>query len=55
MYAIAALSFLIAGVVGLVGDGAAGIAGGAFLALCIAFLILAFNAWQSGQGSDTSR
>lgn len=53
MYLIAALGFLIAGVVGLVGDAGIGVAGIAFFVLAIAFLILALNAWQSGSSSDS--
>ena len=55
MYTIAALCFLIAAVVGFVGDGGVSLAGGGFLALSVAFLILAFSAWKSGRGSHTSR
>ena len=51
MYLIAALCFLIAGVVGFVGDTGANVANAGFVVLCVAFVVLALNAWRSEQGS----
>jgi uncharacterized membrane protein YtjA (UPF0391 family) len=52
MYLIAALSFLIAGVVGFVGDTGANVANTAFIVLCVAFVVLALNVRRSERGSD---
>ena len=54
MYLIAAVSFLIAGVVGFVGDTGANVANAALIVLCGAFVVLALNVWRSKQGSDDS-
>lgn len=54
MYLIAALCFLIAGVVGFVGDTGADAANAAFIVLCGVFVVLAHNVWRSEQGSDDS-
>jgi hypothetical protein len=54
MYLIAALCFLIAAIVGFVGDTGADAANAAFIVLCVAFVVLALNVWRSEQGSDGS-
>ena len=54
MYLIAAVSFLIAGVVGFVGDTGANAANAALIVLCVAFVVLALNVWRSEQGPDDS-
>jgi hypothetical protein len=51
MYLIAALMFLIAGILGSFGDDGANIT---FIVLGVAFMILALNAWRSTDGSDES-
>ena len=53
MYLIAALMFLITGLLGLVGDNGAG-ANITFIVLSLALLILALNAWASTDGSNNS-
>lgn len=54
LYFIAALCFLIAGVVGFVGNTGANVANTAFIVLCVVFVSLALNVWQSEHGSDDS-
>jgi uncharacterized membrane protein YtjA (UPF0391 family) len=54
MYLIAALCFLIAGVVGFVGDTEATAANAAFIVLSVVFILLALNVRQSKRGPDDS-
>jgi hypothetical protein len=49
MYAIAALMFLIAGIVGIIGDNGFGIV---FIVLSVAFVILALNTRASTDGPN---
>lgn len=55
MYLIAALCFLIAGVVGFVGDAGVDAANAAFIVLGVAFVVLALNIRRSEQGSNDSQ
>jgi L-cystine uptake protein TcyP (sodium:dicarboxylate symporter family) len=54
MYLIAAVSFLIAGVVGFVGDSGAGAAYAAFIILSAVFIGLAVRVGLSGNSPDSS-
>lgn len=51
MYLIAALMFLIAGILGFLGDNGTNFT---FIVLGVAFMILALNAWRSTDGTDES-
>lgn len=54
MFLIAALCFLFAGIVGFVGDTGANAANEASIVLCVVFVVLALNVWQSHRGAGDS-
>ncbi|HEY5686194.1 MAG TPA: hypothetical protein VIY70_12545 [Acidimicrobiia bacterium] len=54
MYLIAAVSFLVAGVVGFVGDSGAGVANAAFFILSAVFIGLAVRVGLAGNSPDGS-